>query len=269
METINDFLISRNKSVNRRKQCEVHYHDSHELYYMQDGRTTYFIDDEIFNVEKGDFVFIPRGILHRTDSGDCKNNARILLNFPDSVFREEGHELYLDLCAHPVSSVSKEHISDMEEFLEKIEREYRGQGQYRSMLIQNYILELLVLLCRYRYQRETQIQPSDQIIYEITTYIGENFSQDISLQEISRLFSISESHLSRKFKAVTGIGINRYITYVRISNAEKLLKQGGISVAEAAGSCGYNDSNYFSAVFQRVHGVTPFQLLKSRRERLS
>lgn len=269
METINDFLISRNKSVNRRKQCEVHYHNSHELYYMQDGRTTYFIDDEIFDVEKGDFVFIPRGILHRTDSGDCKNNARILLNFPDSVFREECHGLYLDLCGHPVSSVSKEHISDMEEFLEKIECEYRGQGQYRSMLIQNYILELLVLLCRYRYKRETQIRSSDQIIYEITTYIGENFSQDISLQEISRLFSISESHLSRKFKAVTGIGINRYITYVRISNAEKLLKQGGISVAEAARSCGYNDSNYFSAVFQRVHGVTPFQLLKSRRERLS
>ena len=69
---VSDSLISRDRTVNRRKSCEVHYHDEHELYYMQEGRTTYFIDNEIFGVEKGDFVFVPRGILHRTDSGDCR-----------------------------------------------------------------------------------------------------------------------------------------------------------------------------------------------------
>ena len=69
---VSDSLISRDRTVNRRKSCEVHYHDEHELYYLQEGRTTYFIDNEIFGVEKGDFVFVPRGILHRTDSGDCR-----------------------------------------------------------------------------------------------------------------------------------------------------------------------------------------------------
>ncbi len=268
MESIelSNFLISRNRTTNKRKRCEVHCHDKHELYYMQEGSTTYFIDDEIFNVEKGDFVFVPKGILHRTDSGDCKNNARILINFPDSVFQGECRELYPKLCSHPVISVTKEHTEDLEELLEKIEREYKGQEPYRGILIQSCLLELFALLCRHRYERKPQLQPSDQIIYEITSYIGENFSQDISLGEISRRFSISESHLSRKFKAVTGIGINRYITYVRISNAEKLLKGGGVSVAEAARCCGYNDSNYFSMVFQRIQGVTPFQLIRHRKE---
>lgn len=263
---ISDSLISRNRTVNQRKRCDVHYHDEHELYYMQEGRTTYFIDDDIFNVEKGDFVFIPRGVLHRTDSEDCRKNARILLNFPDSVFQEECHELYEELCRHPVSGVSEKHARELEEILERIEREYRRQMQYQNVLIHSCILELLVLLCRYRDNREAHIRPSDQIIYDITAYIGENFSQDISLQSISRMFSISESHLSRKFKVVTGIGINRYITYVRISNAEKLLKKGGISVAEAARRCGYNDSNYFSIVFRRIQGVTPFQLSKRREQ---
>lgn len=256
-----DSLISRDKA-NKRKSCEVHYHDEHELYYMQEGRTTYFIDDGIFSVEKGDFVFVPKGILHRTDSGECKKNSRILLNFPDSVFNVETEPLYLELCKHPVISVPKDKETELEEQFLKIEREYKNKGKYSEILIHSYILELLAQLCRYRCGRKKVIRESDQVIYEITAYIGENYSQDISLQKIGRQFAISESYLSRKFKAVTGIGLNRYITFVRISNAEKLLQKGQATVAEVARSCGYNDSNYFSAVFQKVKGVTPFQMMR-------
>ena len=263
---VSDSLISRDRTVNKRKICEVHYHEEHELYYMQEGRTTYFIDDEIYGVEKGDFVFVARGILHGTDSGECKKNARILLNFPDSVFVQEAEPLYLELCGSPVIHVPGEQRGELEALFHKIEKEYNQKEPYKDILIHSYIREILVRLCRYRCEGRQKIQESDQIIYEITAYIGENYGQDISLQEISRRFSISESYLSRKFKAVTGIGLNRYITYVRISNAEKLLKGGGVSVAEAARSCGYNDSNYVSLVVQRIQGVTPFQMLRSYRQ---
>lgn len=265
---VSDILISRDKAVNRRKSCGVHYHDEHELYYMQDGRTTYFIADEIFSVEKGDFVFVEKGVLHRTDSGDCKKNSRILLNFSDAVFDGDAHQLYLELCRHPIICVPKNKELELEEQFLKIEREYKSKERYSELLIHSYILELLAQLCRYRCERKKMIRESDQVIYEITAYIGENYSQDISLQKISRQFAISESYLSRKFKAVTGIGLNRYITFVRISNAEKMLQKGRISVTEAARSCGYNDSNYFSAVFQKVKGVTPFQMLRERHREL-
>lgn len=263
---VSDSLISRDKAVNRRKSCGVHYHDEHELYYMQEGRTTYFIDDEIFGVEKGDFVFVAKGILHRTDSGECRKNSRILLNFPDRVFDGDARQLYLELCKYPIICVPKDKEIELEEQFLKIEREYKNKEMYHELLIHSYILELLAQLCRYRCERKKVIRDSDQIIYEITAYIGDNYSQDISLQKISRQFAISESYLSRKFKAVTGIGLNRYITFVRISNAEKLLQKGRVSVTEVARSCGYNDSNYFSAVFQKVKGVTPFQMLRGRHE---
>lgn len=261
---ISDSLISRDRTVNRRKICGVHYHEEHELYYLQEGRTTYFIDNEIFGVEKGDFVFVAKGILHRTDSGGCKKNSRILLNFPDSVFVGETKQLYSELCKSPVICVPKDKEVELEEQFLKIEREYKSKEKYRELLINSYILELLAQLCRYRCDRKKVVRDSDQIIYEITAYIGENYSQDISLRKISRQFAISESYLSRKFKDVTGIGLNRYITFVRISSAEKMLQKGKISVAEVARNCGYNDSNYFSAVFQKVKGVTPFQMIRGR-----
>ncbi len=113
----------------------------------------------------------------------------------------------------------------MEELFRKIEREYKESKAYGEILMHSYITELLSLLCRYQRPGKRTIQESDRIIYEITAYIEQNYGQDISLHGISERFAISESYLSRKFKVVTGIGINRYITYVRMSNAEKLLKR--------------------------------------------
>ena len=76
------------------------------------------------------------------------------------------------------------------------------------------------------------------------------------------MFAVSEGYLSRKFKQVTGMGLNQYITLVRISNGEKLLRESNLSVTEVAECCGYNDSNYFAAVFKRVKGVTPLRYRK-------
>jgi AraC family L-rhamnose operon transcriptional activator RhaR/AraC family L-rhamnose operon regulatory protein RhaS len=54
-----------------------------------------------------------------------------------------------------------------------------------------------------------------------------------------------------------GIGINEYITYVRITNAEKILRETNLSVTQVADCCGYTDSNYFSTVFKHIKGIPP------------
>ena len=82
------------------------------------------------------------------------------------------------------------------------------------------------------------------------------------MEHICKTFSISEGYLSRKFKAVSGIGLNQYITYVRICHAEKLLTETNLSVTEIAEKCGFNGSNYFSSVFKKMKGMTPLMYKK-------
>jgi AraC-like DNA-binding protein len=43
----------------------------------------------------------------------------------------------------------------------------------------------------------------------------------------------------------------------RVEKAKPLLAVEHYSVTEAASACGFSDSNYFSAVFHRLTGVTP------------
>ena len=119
-----------------------------------------------------------------------------------------------------------------------------------------------MLLYRYRKESSANINASDRIVYVISEYISNNFEQEITLEKLGQRFAISESYLSRKFKSVSGMGLNEYVTYVRIANAERMLKETMMSVTEIAEKCGFNGSNYFSSVFKRTKGITPLVYIK-------
>lgn len=252
-----DDLISRYVNTKKGGMPYVHYHNDHELYYMVKGNTTYYIGDKIFRVQQGNFVFIPKGILHKTDYEDNDKNERLLLNFSDLVFTNELQELKEELCNSRVIYVKEDQLPYLERLMQNIEAEYHRQDRYRSVMINLYIAELLIQICRCKYDAKPALSGADQTIYLISRYINIHFREALSLEELSKVFAMSESHLSRKFKANTGIGINEYITYVRITKAEKMLRETTMPVTQVAQQCGYNDSNYFSTVFKRIKGVTP------------
>ena len=254
-----DRMVSRNKVMKKRIISEIHYHEEYELYYMLDGSTTYFIGDEIYSIEKGNFVFIPKGIPHNTDNGSCRYNERILLSFSGDIFSEKTKPLLEQLSRHRVIYVPEAYLPQLEEILFKLEAENAQEEKEKDILLDLYILEVLSLLCRYQCERKAHIYESDKIVYQISEYISSNFSEDITLESLCKTFAISEGYLSRKFKAVSGIGLNQYITYVRVSNAERLLRESSLSVTEIAERCGFNGSNYFSAVFKKIKGVPPLR----------
>lgn len=261
-----DLLVSHSKIINKHMVTNIHYHEEYELYYMLDGGTTYIIDGEIFSINKGDFVFIPRGLSHNTDNQNYRHNERILISFREEIFHENQRFILEELSKTRVVYVPDTQLSVLESLLFKIEVEYVQSEKGKEVLLDLYIQELLTLLYRYKCERKSVIQESDKIVYTISEYIGQNYGQDITLKSLSKNFAISEGYLSRKFKAVSGLGVNQYITYVRISHAEKLLRDSGLSVTEIAEKCGFCGSTYFSSVFRKVKGVPPLTYRKQSTE---
>ncbi|MBQ8816751.1 MAG: helix-turn-helix transcriptional regulator, partial [Lachnospiraceae bacterium] len=175
----------------------------------------------------------------------------------DMIFTNELQAIREELCNCRVIFVEEERLPDFEGLLQQIEAEYLCGDAYKSIMLNLYITELLVQLCRHRQSIKPKLSGTDQLIYTISKYISTHFREPISLELLSQEFAMSASHLSRKFKAGTGIGINEYITYVRVNHAEKLLRETELAITEVAAQCGYSDSNYFSTVFKRVKGVSP------------
>ncbi len=250
-------VVSRQEFKSKHSMPHVHYHKEHELYYMVKGSTTYYIGDKIYHIKQGDFVFIPKGVLHKTDYEEHDSNERLLISIGDMIFTNELQPVKEELCNCRVISVKEERLAYFERLMQQIEMEYQCDDVYNPIMLNLYITELLVQLCRYKQSIKPDLTGMDQLIYSISKYISTHFREQITLETLSMQFSVSASHLSRKFKGGTGIGINEYITYVRVNHAEKLLREENLTITDVATQCGYSDSNYFSTVFKRVKGVSP------------
>lgn len=257
--------ISYEKVTNQRKMSQVHYHYQHELYYLVSGETKYFVGDDIFHLMPGDFIFVPKQVIHKTDSENCLHNERILMSFEDSIFDESTRPMLNELSVCKLIHIPANKAYQVEELLTKLQVETNREDAYKDTLMKLYILELLALLCRLRYDYVPQVSETEKLIGAVADYIRINYSQELSLPMLSKEFAMSESCLSRKFKQVSGMGLNEFITSVRIHNAEKLLAKGDLSVTRVAELCGYSDSNYFASVFKKIKGTTPVKYAKSQR----
>lgn len=253
------FLHDKGNNVMR----GVHTHRRHELYYLVKGKTKYINGNEIYTVEEGNLVFTPKGFYHMTESGTHLNTERYLIAFDESTFDDDTRVILDGLSTAVLSSIPVNKREALEGLFASLERAMSGTDELAEAERKILVLSILHFVCKYRRKYEPRVSESDKIVHDASDYVNAHYSEDITLQTLSRTLSVSESYLSRRFKEVSGVGINEYITFVRIMNAERLLKEGGRSITEISALCGFNDPNYFSTVFKRIKGVTPLKFSKS------
>ena len=88
-------------------------------------------------------------------------------------------------------------------------------------------------------------------------YIHENLDQVPSIEEMSRLCSLSPSYFSRTFRKAMDESFVGYVNRIKIERAVEMLKTGNKSVNYIAAKLGYTDASYFIKVFKRYTGTTP------------
>lgn len=91
----------------------------------------------------------------------------------------------------------------------------------------------------------------------IMKYVDENFTRDISLQEVAEYANLSVGYLSNYFKSEAGMNFVEYITYRRMERAKELLVSTNEKVYHIAEQVGYTNSQYFTTLFKKQVGVTP------------
>ncbi len=93
---------------------------------------------------------------------------------------------------------------------------------------------------------------------QLDEYIQAHFTENIDAPQLARQFGIGKTQLYEIAKQNYGVGIAAHIRNLRIEKARQLLsEQPGLSLAEIASACGYDDYNYFITVFKRTVGVPP------------
>lgn len=127
----------------------------------------------------------------------------------------------------------------------------------------SYMLRIM-LMCDefYEYQKSNPVDKEmPNVVKKAMIYIRKNYSDKISLEKLAEKCNCSVAYLSRVFKLHLGITVYTYITAVRISSAQIMLKHGA-TVTEAAFSCGFDDCSNFIRTFKKAVGKTPMNFKK-------
>jgi len=102
-----------------------------------------------------------------------------------------------------------------------------------------------------------QRQHNDDEILKIQAYIEQNYSSNISIDQVSTLTHTSRRNFIRRFKAATNNTPMEYLQRVRIEAAKKALESDDLQSIDLAGVAGYEDIKTFRMVFKKLTGMSP------------
>ncbi len=93
---------------------------------------------------------------------------------------------------------------------------------------------------------------------ELNAYLKQNYTDpDLSLSALSSIFHMTESSLSKFFKAKFGINFSTYLEKLRLNEAKSLLAATDLTVSEIANRVGYVNITTFYKAFKRKQGIPP------------
>lgn len=97
------------------------------------------------------------------------------------------------------------------------------------------------------------------------SYMENNLSSRISLDELAAISSLEKSYLIRLFKKETGSTPLKILSEMRLNRACDLLATTDMNIVEIASKVGYNTPSFFISEYKKRFGITPFMHRKSIR----
>ncbi len=98
-------------------------------------------------------------------------------------------------------------------------------------------------------------EPRD--IWEARRFIDKHLAEPISLTQVAKNIGINVTHLSEKFKKVTGIKFVDYVARNRFERARDLLETIDLQISEIAFAVGFQSLSQFNRVFKKLSGKSP------------
>lgn len=262
--------------IGTKQMAHYHAHECYEIYYLRSGERLYYINGKNYCVKKGEILLIDRNVIHKTTPTSVPDYERILLHVPKHFLDSKAFlDIDLTQCFHyhsPVVLLPKKDQTIIETKLYNIIEEAKNQHPGYLTAIQTLLVQILLRVNRYATSVNHQIDQNTHIhkkINQVVRYIGNNYMHDITLPQLSEEFHISNSHLSRTFKKVTGLTIIDYLNSVRVHQAQKLLRETDKSISEISCEIGFGSITHFGRVFKKASGYTPTEFRELVRNKIT
>ena len=99
-------------------------------------------------------------------------------------------------------------------------------------------------------------EPVRGYLLHAVRHMEEHMAEPITVREVAQELGLSVSYLHKLF-ARCGTSFSAYLTDCRLRRAGQMLRESDEKIYTVAAACGYQDTRYFSKIFQKHMGVKP------------
>jgi AraC-like DNA-binding protein len=251
-----------------------HLHDMIEMVFVLEGDGVHYVDNDSYPFSPGALVIVH---YNQTHAVQCRNMKII--------------NIYYDTINSPLPAVPSEFLSilpgilplhsafqhkqnrvvymnfsapdEVKNILLSLHKEQKEKKPGYLQMMKRLSELFLAHCCREMIGKDSvsdekiDVDPLQRQLSALRQYLDMNYSKNMNLNDLSRKFAISKSHLCRLFKTHTGKTIFEYIHQRRIEQAVALLAGTRKKIIEISSECGFNNASHFNRVFLKITGKKP------------
>ena len=270
-------LVIEKENFDTHKQDELaHWHNSFELIEVVEGKFFCNVDGSEFLINKGNICIINRGRLHHIyteDHNAFKCRKKTIIFNPDYFIKDENiYEKYIlpllekDAFAHIQFNIKKGIGLDINALMKEIEaledEKPIGYELEEYSLIYKVIRYLYLAYQSSKQSIHTAYDANVQIQRNMTSFIHEQFSSKIGLEDIAEAGQVSKSTCIRLFHKYTGKSPIDFLNNYRLQMSAEKLVTTSEQITEIAYACGFGQPSYFNRLFLKEYNMTPNQYRK-------
>ncbi len=236
---------------------DVHgnWHENIEVLLVTAGKGSITLNTAEHTVSAGDIIVVNTNVLHKVASSEIPLTYHCLI--VDRGF-------CLSNCFDTNAFWFCESFRDreLERLINALALEFsRKEHETKDVVrIRAYVLEVMARLCSSHCSEKNAENMETSLLKALKRAIGfirSDFSRDISLDEAAEFAGLSKYYFAREFHRITGYTFVEYVNILRCEKAQQMLIKQGMTVAEIAAACGFENRAYFTRTFKKYVGSSP------------
>ena len=239
-----------------------HWHNSLEIVLPMCGGEYAWVDGRYYKLYQENMMplIINSRSIHAFESGCPKPyiGLALLINyqFLKDIYPEIDH-IYFKQPDEEVGMLIKKQLFLINEY-------YETESIHKDLLITSALFHLIYLLAEHlsvdkKDKVELKSEKNKHRITSIINYIDKNYQEDLTIEQLSEVFHLSEGHLSKLFKENLGMTIKAYISQTRAKEVRNALLTSDLPLIDIAIMCGFPNVKSMNKVFKDLYHCTPNQ----------
>lgn len=242
--------------VTSNNNYHAHMHRQVEIFYVLDGSIEMTISGRTKLLEKGMASIAFPNVVHETCTPEHSSAVMIIFN----------HNFLPDFSAEfqtqrPVEPFVAD-IPDAGTFSSLIGGLLESTQKNTDIRISKGYLYILtaMILSRVTLARQENLYDSGGICQDISNYLNQHFTEELSLAQLAGALGYSKYHISHIFREKFGCSYSDYLKRLRAEHAMGLLTHSELSVTEICFASGFSSLRSFYRAFHEVYGASPGSL---------